>query len=333
MTDLVIREATRADNDALIDLERRSPLLLGETTLIFDRSPNFFARDELMEHSRMLVAEKDGCPAGVMSAAWYDTLVGGKPVRVVYVHHGRVAIEHQRSGVAPALAVALFERLLTKADLFYWYVVPENKVSLGLILRAAPDRWARDPACQHFLLEPQPGGPKVGLTPARPEQATELCALINRTHGGRDLFLPYTEESLAARLSRSADYGWPQLFARERGGRAVAMAGLWDLGATLKLIRTDREGKETTTRPSVILDYGFEEDAEREMARLLDDIGKLAAAQGRQELWMAIDRESRLYDVMSGRPHSVTSVWGLNIIPGAPLPGRTATPYLDLVYW
>ncbi len=321
MTDLVIREATHADNDALIDLERRSPLLLGETTLTFDRSPNFFARDELMEHSRMLIAEKDGCPAGVMAAAWYDTLVGGKPVRAVYVHHGRVAIEHQRSGVAPALAVALFERLLTKADLFYWYVVPENKVSLGLILRAAPDRWARDPACQHFLLELQPGGPKGRPSPARPEQATELYALINRTHAGRDLFVPYTEESLAARLSRSADYGWPQVFVRERAGRPVAVAGLWDIGGTLRLIRTDREGKETATRPSVILDYGFEEGAEGEIAKLLDDLGK------------AMDREGRLYDLMSRRPHSATSVWGLNIIPGAPLPGRTATPYLDLVYW
>lgn len=333
MTDLVIREATHADNDALIELERRSPLLLGDTTLTFDRSPNFFARDELLEHSRMLIAEKDGRPAGVMAAAWYDTLVGGKPVRAVYVHHGRVAIEHQRSGVAPALAVALFERLLTRADLFYWYVVPENKVSLGLILRAAPDRWARDPASQHFLLEPQPGGPKGEPTPARPEQAAELCTLINRTHAGRDLFTPYTPESLAARLSRSADYGWPQLFVRERAGRPVAVAGLWDLGATLKLTRTDSQGKETTTRPSVILDYGFEEGAEREMAELLDDIGRLAAARGRQELWTAIDQESRLYDVMSGRPHRVMSVYGLNIIPGAPLPGRTATPYLDLVYW
>jgi hypothetical protein len=333
VSDLIIRDATRADNDALIDLERRSPLLLGETTLTFDRSPNFFARDELMECSRMLVAEKDGQPAGVMGIACYDTLVGGEPVRAAYVHHGRVPAEHQRSGVAMTLALALLEPLLTKADLLYWYVSPENQISLNLIVPRAPHRWPRDPVCQRFLLEPQPVAAKGRPTPARPEQIGEICKLINRTHAGRDLFMPYTEGRLAARLSRSQAYGWPHIFVRERRGLPVAVAGLWDLGATLKLIRAGKSGEATACRPGFILDYGFEEGAEGEMTKLLDDLRGLAAALGRQELWIAMDPDSRLCNMMSRRPHVVESFLGFNITPDAPRPGRTATPYLDPVYW
>ncbi len=333
MSDLIIREATHADNDALIDLERRSPLLLGDTTLTFDRSPDFFARDELMERSRMIVAEKDGRLAGVMGAAWYDTLVGGEPVRAAYIHQGRVPAEHQRSGVATALGLALIEPLLAQADVIYWYVSPENQVSLSLILPRVPYRWPRDPVCQRFLLERQPAGAKGQPTPARPEQMEIICDLINHTHAGRDLFTPYTEERLVARLSSSPAYGWPQLFVRERGGHPLAVAGLWDLGATLKLTRTVESGEETATRPAVILDYGFEEGAEEEMARLLDDLAELAASRGRQELWTSMDPDSRLYDVMKKRPHVADLFLGLNVTADAPRPGRTATPYLDPVYW
>jgi RimJ/RimL family protein N-acetyltransferase len=333
MSKLVIREATAADNDALIDLERRSPLLLGDTTLVFDRSPNFFAREELLECSRMVVGEKDGRVAGVMGAARYDTLVGGEPVRAVYVHHGRVSTEHQGSGVAPRLALALLEPLLTEADLLYWYVMPENRVSFTMITRAAPYSWPRHPSCQSFRLEPRPVEPTEAPTLARPEQIEEICALMNRTHAGHDLFLPYTEATFTARLSRSPTYGWPQIFVRERGGRPVATAGLWDLGATLEVRRKPEGGEESVVRPVVLLDHGFAEGAEAEMARLLGDLGELAAGWGRQEMWMSLYLDSPLYRAMRARPHRVDSFLGLNITPDAPLPGRAATPYLDLIYW
>ena len=332
MSDLIIREATPADNDALIDLERRSPLVLGEARLVFDRSPNFLARRELQEHGCMLVAERDGSPTGVMAAAWYETLVGGELVRALYVHHGRVAVEYQRSGVATALARALVERWLGHVDLVYWYVLPDNQVSLATIYRVSPRRWPVGPVCQRFLLEAQ--GPAEGApSSARPAQAGEVTGLINRTHSGRDLFMPYTPERFAARLSRSTSYGWRQILVRERVGRPVAVAGLWDLGSTLNVVRTDERGFETASRPAVILDYGFAEGEAREMAALLDDLGLLAAAQGRQELWISLDPESGLYDLMQDRPHASDSILAFNVTAAEPLPGRSATPYLDFVYW
>ena len=67
--DARMREATPADNDALIDLELRSPLDLGDRTISFDRSPNFFAHQEMQAHGRVLVAEDEGQLVAVVAGA------------------------------------------------------------------------------------------------------------------------------------------------------------------------------------------------------------------------------------------------------------------------
>lgn len=330
MSDTVIREATPADNQALIDLERRAPLLIDNSQLIVDRSPNFFARRELQEHACVLVAEKDGSIAGVIAGAWHETLIGDHDVRALYIHHERVPAEYQRSGIGIVLAATLVERWVDHVDLVYWYVFPENRVSRTSVSNLLPSPWPTGPALQRFFLEEHKS---VGsdLVPAQPDQAGELARLINRAHAGRDLFLPYTREALAARLSRSASYGWRQVFVRERAGRPVAMAGLWDLGATLKEVHIDEAGVESVSRPAVILDYGYAEGAEAEMAGLLEDLGSLAAAWGRQELWMSVDPGSPLYPLLEDRPHASRPLLGLNM--RGPVPGGSGPPYLDFVYW
>ena len=51
-----IREACPSDNDALIGLEMRCPLYLGEVELVMDRRPDFFG------HARPLDAPLRGLP-------------------------------------------------------------------------------------------------------------------------------------------------------------------------------------------------------------------------------------------------------------------------------
>jgi GNAT superfamily N-acetyltransferase len=331
MSDTVIREATLADNETLIELERRAPLLIDKSRVIVDRSPNFFARRELQEHASVFVAEKDGNIAGVIAGAWHETRIGGRDVRALYIHHWRVAAEYVRSGIGIELAATLLERWLDRVDLVYGYTFSENRLfsrtSESNFFRNA---WPTGPVMQVFLLEAHRS---VGsdLVSAQPDQASELVQLINGAHAGRDLFVPYTAAALSARLSRSASYGWRQIFVRERAGRPVAMAGLWDLGATLKEVHIDEAGVESITRPAVILDYGCAEGAEAEMAALLADVGALAAASGRQELWMSVDPASRLYQLLEDRPHTNRPLLGLNM--RGPVPGGSSPPYLDFVYW
>lgn len=61
-----IREACPSDNDALIELEMRCPLDLGEVELVMDRRPDFSAQMEVQEHPLVLVAE-EGKLVGVVA--------------------------------------------------------------------------------------------------------------------------------------------------------------------------------------------------------------------------------------------------------------------------
>jgi hypothetical protein len=66
---LSIREATAADNEALLELERSSPLDLTDAELVLDRSPDYFACLSLQEDARVMVAEEGGRLVGVCWAS------------------------------------------------------------------------------------------------------------------------------------------------------------------------------------------------------------------------------------------------------------------------
>src|SRR3990170_3950686 len=106
---LTVREAHPEDNDALIALELESPLHLGQTTLTFDRSPDFFRRHHLQAEHRIVVGEMDGGLVGVTAAAVHDVAIQGKTHRLAYIHHGRVHPSVRRRAVASALVLALID--------------------------------------------------------------------------------------------------------------------------------------------------------------------------------------------------------------------------------
>src|SRR5579884_722764 len=78
MSEFAIREAGRGDNDALIALERRSPLIAGDLEVRFDRSPDYFAGQRLQERSRLALAETPDGPIGVCASALHTVRLLGK---------------------------------------------------------------------------------------------------------------------------------------------------------------------------------------------------------------------------------------------------------------
>jgi hypothetical protein len=62
-----IRQATRADNKALRDLEARTPLNIGDQQIHIERD-NFFETHELQERTVVMVAEEAGEIVGVCTS-------------------------------------------------------------------------------------------------------------------------------------------------------------------------------------------------------------------------------------------------------------------------
>jgi GNAT superfamily N-acetyltransferase len=107
-SDIVIRDARPEDNEALIELDRQC-VMGGTIQLVFDRSPDFFARSRAYESFRVCVAEQQGILIGVGGVTLKSLRVGGIRQRWAYFYDLRVHPSHRRRGVAGLIANALVD--------------------------------------------------------------------------------------------------------------------------------------------------------------------------------------------------------------------------------
>ena len=112
----------------------------------------------------------------------------------------------------------------------------------------------------------------------RPHQGKPIgvCELINRAHGGQELFTPYTPEGLAERLDRLPErYGFGQVRRTERAALGVWHAGDRHVSAW--------KGAQREARRALVLDYGFIPGGESELEALLRDTCRRCLEQGIEE--------------------------------------------------
>lgn len=326
-----IREATPKDNDALLELERNSPLDLGDRILAFERAPNYFAHQELQEHTRVLVAEDDGRLVGVVAGAWHDVLIGGQRRRLLYIHQGRVLPEYRRRHVGTDLVVRQ-AALAAEAnfDAPYWLISPDNDTSLAFNRQVEVESWPVDGRMDAFdVASRRQAAPEVGGV--GPDDMPRLVELINRTHTGREMFLPYDVDRLQRRLGLSPAYGLRHWRGFRSNGVLMAAAGVWDFGRSLRV--TEREkatGEEHVGLPAYVLDYGHAAGAEEAMVEVFMALMALASESERDRLSIGLPRESRLFGLLEGLPRFTTVLQVLT--PGIPAPEVRGSVYLDPVY-
>jgi ribosomal protein S18 acetylase RimI-like enzyme len=329
-----IRPATPADNEALIRCELNSPLDLGSVSLRFDRGPDYFAQDRLREHAVVMVAEDGDRIVGIMGGTYHHALVDGRLRTLLYIHQGRIPPEHQRRGIGGALAAAVSrwaEEQGAKVDSTYWYIAPSNRRSIAFGSRTSRP-WSVD-AYLHYVPTESTPSQVIPIRPLGQRDLPRLVELINRTRNRQELFVPYTEESFLARISRSPDYTWRNLYGLEEAGALVAVAGVWDTGRSLRTIEEDHESGTVRTRSEVtVLDYGFAEgraDAWRTLFLGLLDIGK---AWGRTGLQFTAPPSDEAFQTVADFPVEFT-VFKL-FTPRIPEPPGAAQHgiYVDPVY-
>jgi hypothetical protein len=251
--DLLVREATSADAAVLADIERRCPIVVGDTRLWFDRGDDYFAGVRLMEDPTVGLAFVDGEPAAVTCGARHTVRIGGEARSIVTVSHLRVLPEHQRKGLWGAA-----NRVLDK----YWPEVAGSNAFIAVDnagmqhgFRNTPDKWPTTVLAARIATA-RLAGPSFGR-PATLADAAVVVARLNAFHGGEEMFVPYTEASLAARMSRAPDlYGWEKMWLADG-----AVVGVWPAGRARRAV-TERGGEQSFSEPGVVLDYAFAPGAE-----------------------------------------------------------------------
>jgi len=179
-----------------------------------------------------------------------------------------------------------------------------------------------------------------GVRTATANDVQRCVALINRTHGGRDLFRPYTPEFLFDRLEPWNEpvgmwprltYTWSDFYVVERGGEIVACAGLWDRGRDAWERWRHREtDAERVTSATALLDIGYAEGHADALASLIEHLVGVTHGLGRDYLVAPIEGLPEVSALLSSRD-SVPETRYLQWRGDDPL--LTTPAHLDLAYW
>lgn len=284
---VVIREARPEDGHELRQLEVRSPLRIGDATIVYDRGDDFFAFARLMEETTNLVAEEHGEILALECAAMHTIEIAGQRYRAMLIHHLRIPQENQKRGLYSPLNGRCFQTYRERMEVPYAYVAIDN-ASAGRL--HGPEIWNHKPM-RAVLRCAELAGLAAGRA-ATADDAPRIVEMLNTCHEGEATFLPYTVESLTARLERAPDlYTWGNVWMTDN-----AAVGVWP--SDLRITRTEADVTTENVRAAV-LDHGFLPGAEDEFESLLRAWCGWLAERGTTELAIYTSEGARNYNVVT----------------------------------
>ncbi len=345
------RQLTVADNDEFCTLWANSPEEIGEWDVTAERGPNGFAQFELQERPVLNGLFDRSVMVACVSFALRHTLVGDERIHVRYGQAMRVHKDHRRHGYAHWVRSLPWAVGINRPTQIQYDYIRSHNMTMAQWNRkympkvdTVPVRDDDVPGIPVTVLEyPARAVPSVAerIRPARPEDFERCVALINRTHGGRDLFRPYTAEFLTDRLDvglpDTGPHGWKpaycldDFYVVERGETIMACAGLWDRGRDLRERWRHREtGDERVISVAALLDIGFAEGHERALANLIEQFIGLTHGLGRDYLLAPLATLPKV-EMLLTRNEPVSETRYLQW--RGKTPTITAPTHLDLVYW
>jgi hypothetical protein len=257
---LETRDAVEADAAILADLERRCPIVLGDTKIWFDRGADYFAFTRLMEEFSIGLAFVDGEPAAMSCGTKHTVRIGGVLHPIVSVLHLRVLPEHQRKGLWGAANKTL-DKFWPSVDGSIGYISVDN-LSMQHGFRNTPSKWPGT-VLRLQLDCAALAGDAFGRA-ATPDDAEVLVRMLNAFHGAEEMFVPYDVARFGARLARApVQYGWDKILMTDK-----AMVGVWPAGNSLRVV-TETNGARTESVRALVLDYAFAPGGEEDFEKLL----------------------------------------------------------------
>ena len=235
--DFSLRDATPADNAALIELAASCPMN-GEMSLRMDRGPDFFALNRLEgDRWNLAVAERAGRLVGSIAMSERNAYINGRPTRTGYVGDFKVHPSHRDTRIADALSLRAEEWFcsLPPAAPLFITVLAGNKAmerrlsgprgvasfqKVGTIrTHSLPILWRRKETRR----------PSVRVAPARWNDLDEMVALWNSVAPLRQLAPVLSVSSLAdwIRNAPGLDISSYRL-ARSSGGELLGFLAVWD---------------------------------------------------------------------------------------------------------
>ena len=308
-----IRDATPADGAALADLYRSIPMVAGDLQVTIDIGDDYFVSTRLMPESRTLVATDQGRPIGLYTGTRFPSMLNGRECTVILGCHTRIGAGKAGGGVWSRMNRQLIDAFSDGYDAAMAFVLTGNAAASRLTTAGA---WPAGPVrtvipCDAFGHDAAGGRAPVGR-PATRDDAEEIAEVLNETHAGRELFLPYTASTLAARVERAPElYGWHHVWVAD--GAVVGIGEHFH-----RRVTTSPTGARRSVR-AIVFDYGYRADdaGEEAFLRLLGARSRAVAADGATDLSIFTSEPAPAYPVLSRLAESLEQ-YDLLVPPVAP---------------
>ncbi len=326
---MLIREANPGDGAELLRLQEQCPQ---GTTLIVStvNTPDFFARSNVYENSKIYVACEQERIIGSAACAVRNAVVNDKIEKVGYEFQAFVDPRYRGKRIAGQIHQIREEYLRKQgAVLSYCLIIEGNTPSIRYIERQGFRRHRTIVMPSILVFKDVHVRSKANVRSALAADLTALASLLNRTWTGCQLYEPATAESLGRLFTGTTACSLDSVLVLEDRGEIAACLGLWDwsqvmritvkaLSAKMRIMnvvidvirivrplpRGPRPGD--VLKQAVITPVGFKYP--EHLSSLLPHINNLALKKGIQQMFFLAEKSHPLFSVLKGFIHIDTSM-------------------------
>jgi len=229
---MLIRIATKEDNQALLDLSRQAPM---DAKLVVnnDRNPDYFYLDDLLgEKPVIFVAKKNSRIIGTVGIVFRTVHYEGSPISMAYIGGIKIENPSQNTLLTFRLMKHTMDYLMdTPVKLGFILVIGANRAMEALLSGRAGipafDLVSNYQVKNIFLLPFLRPGKKYGLRPATQTDIPEMAELYRRFYAGYELMPGWTADYLLS-LYDQKDFKLENTCLAIHRDTIVAAISLWD---------------------------------------------------------------------------------------------------------
>lgn len=318
---ITVRKTRPSDNEALIDIQRRSPQGV-DFVLGTDSSPDYFNRTMPYANGHVFVAEEDGQVVGASSCAFLNTVVSGVPCNAVYGYGLMVDPDHRRKGIATQLNREVTSFIDEQGvDLRFLVIIEGNVPSINLVNKLGYTL-LRDFLRVSVMMH-------KGQAPAHPEHirqmeeadAGDVVELLNEYYRGYDLYVPFTVESLLDEIERYPFFEMDDIHLYVDEDGLQACIGCWDYNkitrySVLKIPQEMRDAAIASNAPFIpemgmtFSMYFSHYPAYRDEGGFVDlmrFINGILRGRGVHYITVPVNAGTPMHDLLVGFPHVVSN--------------------------
>ena len=221
-----IREATDADNEALLALTRATPMS-GRIALRIDREPDFFALLRARGTAVVYVATHEQEVIGCLSAAMHTSYVRGTLEKIAHVGDMKVHPQFRGRGVTLRLIAAIQTHLQSEGVDICFSLVADGNTPVMTIAEGKHGTPAQVQLGRFFVDELIPSpfrrkSRKYVVEPACEQDVPEIAEILDRLSQKRNFAPPISLEEVEKCIQPAGSGAFRKMLVARERGRVVA---------------------------------------------------------------------------------------------------------------